>query len=151
MELVARAGADIDVSLGIATLDATVDDVPLPSGAVAEQEAAQAPDLTINAAVRKRWSLGPGTLDAVVDGSYVSEQYFNTINHPTTRSEDYTVWNTRLDYTSADERWSAGLFVNNVTEEDAITYAIDVSGSGYALRSYGPPRWYGVRFRYRVN
>ena len=151
VELVARAGADIDVSLGIATLDATVDDVPLPSGAVAEQEAAQAPDLTINAAVRKRWSLGPGTLDAVVDGSYVSEQYFNTINHPTTRSEDYTVWNTRLDYTSADERWSAGLFVNNVTEEDAITYAIDVSGSGYALRSYGPPRWYGVRFRYRVN
>ena len=147
----ARAGDDLDLSLGIATLDATVDDVLLPSGAVADQEAAQAPALTINAAIRKRWSIGQGTLDAVVDASYVSEQYFNTINHPTTRSDDYTVWNTRLDYTGAGERWSVGLFINNVTDEDAITYAIDVSGSGYALRSYGPPRWYGVRLGYRVH
>jgi iron complex outermembrane receptor protein len=148
LELTARPGPGWDIAIGLATLDATVDDVPLPSGISAKQEAAQAPDLTLNGMVRKTWELAGGTLSLTIDGSYVGEQYFNTINHRTSRSEAYSLFNGELGYSGANDRWSAGVFMNNMTDEDAVTYAIDVSGSGYALQSHVRPRWTGVRFRY---
>ncbi len=148
IELAARPGPGWDIVLGLATLDATVDDVPLPSGSSAQQEAAQAPHLTVNGVLRKSWPLAGGMLSASIDGSYVSEQYFNTINHRTSRSESYTLLNGEVGFADADDRWSAGIFVNNLTDEAAVTYAIDVSGSGYALQSHVPPRWAGIRFRY---
>lgn len=148
LELVARPAQGWDVVLGLATLDATVDDVPLPSGDSAQQKAAQAPDLTINGVIRKSWPISAGTVSVGVDGAYVAEQYFNTINHRTSRSESYTLLNIELGFAAPDNRWSGGIFVNNLTDEDAITYAIDVSGSGYSLQSHVPPRWAGVRFRY---
>ena len=146
--MAARPGPGWDIVLGLATLDATVDDVPLPSGSSAQQEAAQAPDLTINGVIRKSWPLAGGTLTATIDGAYVAAQYFNTINHRTSRSESYTLLNGELGFSGTDDRWSAGVFVNNLTDEPAVTYAIDVSGSGYALQSHVPPRWAGIRFRY---
>ncbi|MGI9428034.1 MAG: hypothetical protein ACR2NM_05210, partial [Bythopirellula sp.] len=56
--------------------------------------------------------------------------------------------NAEIAFSSIDDRWSTGVFVKNLTDEAAVTYAIDVSGSGYALQSHVPPRWAGIRFRY---
>jgi iron complex outermembrane receptor protein len=86
-----------------------------------------------------------------VDGSYVSEQYFNTINHPTSESDSYTLWNVRVAYRSGNERWEVAFFVKNITEEEAITYAIDASAFGYTVLTYAPPRWFGTQFRYNFQ
>ena len=148
LELAARPAEELDIVFGLATLDATVDNIPLPSGLMAKQDAAQSPELTVNGLLRKGWPVGTGMLDVIVDGSYVSEQYFNTINHRTARSDSYSLWNARVEYTGADNRWNLGFFLNNITDEDVITYAIDVSAFGYSLQSFGPPRWFGAQFRY---
>ena len=38
--------------------------------------------------------------------------------------------------------------MKNITEEEAITYAIDASAFGYTVLTYAPPRWFGTQFRY---
>ncbi len=149
IELTARPGQGWETSLGIALLEATVDDVPLPSGREAKQQMSQAPELTVNGLVRKTWPLGNGGLSVQVDGYHVGEQYFNTINHPTARADSYTVFNTSLGYTADSGNWDLTAFVENLADEEFATYAIDVSSFGYSLLSYGRPRWWGVQFRYR--
>ena len=151
LELAYAAGNGIDAMLGIAALDATVDDIPLPSGRLAEQQMAQAPDLQVNGQIRKTWTFGPGDLSVSLDGSYVSEQYFNTINHPTSRSDGYTLWNARAAFAAKNEHWDVALSVNNLTEEEAIIYAIDVSAFGYTVQTYAPPRWVDIRFTYYLR
>ncbi|MDH3641550.1 MAG: TonB-dependent receptor, partial [Gammaproteobacteria bacterium] len=148
LELAAAPADGLDVVFGVSVLDADVDDIPLPSGRPADQKMAQAPELTINGMIRKEWLLDTGAFSISVDASYVSEQYFNTINHPTSESDSYTLWNAAAGYRSGDERWQATLFVKNFTEEEAVTYAIDASAFGYTVLTYAPPRWFGAQLRY---
>ncbi|MGI9325319.1 MAG: TonB-dependent receptor [Pseudomonadales bacterium] len=148
LELSAAPADGLEVALGVSLLDATVDDIPLPSGRSANQEMAQAPELSINAMVQKQWRLGLGSLGIAVDASYVSEQFFNSINHRTSESDSYTLWNGRSTYRSANQRWSVALFVKNITEEEVVTYAIDASAFGYTVSTYAPPRWFGAEFRF---
>jgi iron complex outermembrane receptor protein len=148
LEVAAVPADGLDIAFGVSILDANVDDIPLPSGRSDDQDMAQAPELTINGMVRKEWYLDTGSLNVSVDGSYVSEQYFNTINHPTSESDSYTLWNVRVEYRSGNERWDVAFFVKNITEEEAITYAIDASTFGYTVLTYAPPRWFGTQFRY---
>ena len=138
-----------NLGIGIALLEATVDKVPLPSGREAEQQMSQAPELTLNGVIRKSWEVGDGSLEFQLDGFYVGEQYYNTINHATAMAESYTVFNGSLAYTAASGNWDVSAFVENIADEEFATYAIDVSAFGYSLLSYGRPRWYGVEFRYR--
>ena len=152
IEVMARPGGGWDLGLGVALLEATVDNVPLPSGREAEQRMSQAPELTVNGVIRKRWQAGGGgNVDLQLDGFYVSEQYYNTINHATARADSYTVFNASLAYTAPSGSWDVNAFVENVADEEFATYAIDVSAFGYSLLSFGRPRWYGVQFRYRWN
>jgi iron complex outermembrane receptor protein len=56
------------------------------------------------------------------------------------------VANARVTFTGADDNWDVSTFVNNLTDEEVPIMAYDTVGSsGYNLRAYGPPRWYGVR------
>jgi iron complex outermembrane receptor protein len=149
IEFFMKADGGWDFGLGIALLEANVDNVPLPSGREAEQSMSQAPELTVNGVVRKSWDLGSGSIALQFDGFYVGEQYFNTINHPTARAESYTVFNGSLAYTAPSGNWDVNAFVENIADEEFATYAIDVSAFGYSLLSFGRPRWYGLEFRYR--
>ncbi len=151
IEFQARPGRGWDFGLGVALLEATVDDVPLPSGREAEQRMSQAPELTVNGMARKSWETGNGRVDLQLDGFYVDEQYYNTINHPTALADSYTVFNGSLAYVAPSENWDINAFVENIADEEFVTYAIDVSAFGYSLLSFGRPRWYGVQFRYRWN
>ena len=151
LELFAKPWENFDLVLGLSSLSATVEDVPLPSGRLADQDMAQAPELTLNGLARKAWPIGDLMLSASLNASYVSEQYFNTINHSTARADSYNLWNGRVDLSGAGDRWNVGLFVNNIFDEHAATYAIDVSSFGYSLLSYAPPRWYGAQVRYHWN
>ncbi len=149
LELTARPGSGWELGFGAAFLEATVDNVPLPSGREAEQQMSQAPELTLNAMLRKSWPLRAGSMTLQLDGFYVGEQYFNTINHPTALAEAYAVFNASVGYIAPSGRWDANVFVENLGDEEFVTYAIDVSSFGYSLLSYGRPRWWGLQFRYR--
>ena len=108
----------------------------------------QAPELTLNAVIRKSWTVGRGQLALQIDGSYVDEQYYNTINHPTALADAYKIFNGSLTYAASDGNWDLTAFIQNLADEEYATYAIDVSAFGYSLLSFGRPRWAGVQYRY---
>ncbi|MEH6550177.1 MAG: TonB-dependent receptor [Pseudomonadales bacterium] len=142
-----------DFIAGVALLETEVNGVSNDgSTVIKDQEALLAPDVTANAVVRKEWNVGNGRLAAQVAASYVGKEYFNLVNSIATEAGDYTLTDLRLSYFGAEEKWEASVFVNNVTNEEPVTYGYDISSFGnYSIYVIGPPRWAGVNFKYNFN
>jgi outer membrane receptor protein involved in Fe transport len=118
------------------------------SPGVVDQQAPLAADVSWNGMIRKAWELeNGGSVSGLFSAFYVSEQYFNVINAPTTRGGDYTLMDASISY-APNERMEFTVFVNNIADEEALTYSYDISAYGrYTIQVYGPPRWAGVRMR----
>lgn len=120
-----------------------VEDVPLPN----------APDVMLNGLVRYQFgSFADGLMTAQVDFNYVDDRQLNAAGHPALADEDYTVWNAKIGWTSADERWDAEVWVKNLTDAEYQPTAFEFSGfTGSSIDVYGPPRWFGGTVRYRFG
>jgi outer membrane receptor protein involved in Fe transport len=96
--------------------------------------------------VRKQWTLGNGsTLAGQVAAYHVDDQYFNIINAETTLGGDYTLVDASVSY-APNDTWELTAFVNNLTDEEALTYSYDISAYGkYTIQVFGPPRWAGAK------
>jgi iron complex outermembrane receptor protein len=149
-ELVTQPAEGWDFRLGLSLLDAKVFDVRLPSGRVTDTVPPQAPRYTINGLARKEWpAWGGGKLAVQFDFSYVDDYQASTVNAPATAIPEYTISNGRLSYTSANGRWEAALFVDNIADTDVLYYKFDVGVLGFNQEVYLPPRWVGGQFIYR--
>ena len=74
------------------------------------------------------------------------------MNSEATAAGDYTLVDFRLTYAVADNKWETSLFVNNVTDEEAVTYGYDISAFGnYSIYVISPPRWAGINFKYNFD
>jgi iron complex outermembrane recepter protein len=156
IEFIATPTAQWKFLLGASLLDATVYDVEifLPAGGsrIDDQQVILAPELSVNGLVRREWQLANGIVAAQLSASYNSEQFFNTVNHETTRGKPYTLANANISFGHASEDWSINLFVKNLTDERAHTFGYDISAAGnYSILTYGPPRWVGVSGRYTLR
>lgn len=80
--------------------------------------------------------------------SYKDAYNFDFVAHELSaplRQKAYGLLNARISYVSAGDRWSVGVWGNNLTDK---IYFDDVVGAGTGLRaSYGDPRTYGVDFK----
>jgi iron complex outermembrane receptor protein len=149
LELIYSPGNGWDVLAGLALLDTSVDVPARPaSPGVENQKAPLAPDLSWNGMIRKTWELeNGGSVSGLFSGFYVSDQYFNVINAPTTKGGDYTLLDASISYAPSD-RMEFTVFMNNITDKEALTYSYDISAYGrYTIQVYGPPRWVGARMR----
>jgi len=155
LELEVTPADGLLLGLGVSLLDATVSDVEIAPGVFADQDMITAPDLSVNVLARKTWAMGnDGALRVQIDGQYVDEQQYNTINSDLTLGDDYTVWNARIGYNkrNAETEWDLSLFANNVFDEVYETYRFDLSAFfGYSLLVHAPPRWVGAQFRFSWN
>lgn len=84
----------------------------------------------------------------VLDGdvSYVSKVYFNEFNNRDAEQDGYINVNLNATYHSPDDRWTAGVWVKNLTNEYVIANNI-VNAATYAFPRTGslmPPRTYGA-------
>ncbi len=148
-ELVTDLGNGFNLMAGISLMDSVVYDVPMPDTVtVRDQDLVLAPDFTANAVFVKTWQGDWGTVAAQIDGAYVDDQVFNTVNHPTVQADGYFLMNARIGYTNAGGEWEFAAYVKNLTDKRYKQYGFDVSGFGYSLDVYGPPRWYGVEANY---
>lgn len=107
-----------------------------------------------------KWSLGVqyeadlgngGTLTPRIDGSYQSSVYFAAVNQPSNRISGYTVWNGRLTYRTADEKWEGALEVTNLFGKVYYYNIFDIQGAlgaGYSAAQPAPPRRFAVSLRY---
>ncbi|MEL7030117.1 MAG: TonB-dependent receptor, partial [Pseudomonadota bacterium] len=128
-----------------------VEDVEVGVGTFADQDMILAPDVTANWLIRNEWPIGDDNyLSVQYDGSYTSEQVFNTINGPLVTADGYALMNARIAYgfQIGGAEAEAAIFVNNLTDEENQTYAFDLSAFfGNTIQVFGPPRIFGGSVR----
>jgi len=87
-------------------------------------------------------SAGVFTLQA--EGHYQSSIFFYVENDPLEYQGGYAVFNLRGRWQSANSRYSAEVFVENVANKAYATHAFD-SASDFSFRTPGLPRLFGVK------
>jgi iron complex outermembrane receptor protein len=143
-ELITSPWEGWDFIFGVALLDATAEDIPNPAtGELRDRTMVSAPDVTFNGMARYSWPMWGGTMAAVATVQYQDATYFDIQNHPISRENGFIVGNMRLQWTSPSERWYAAAFVNNIADEEYLTYTFDFTGFGFNQQAYGKPRWIG--------
>lgn len=139
----------LELNLGMSYLWNKVRDVPLAVSDGTER-APFAPKLTLNGVAKYSWPALGGKLSAQLDGNWRSRQNFNLVPTPVLEEPAFAVLNARFGYSSPGERWSAAVFVRNLTDEKYRTYSFDTSRDWGALEDVqGPRRWYGANLTYR--
>jgi iron complex outermembrane receptor protein len=142
----------VDLTIGGSYLDAEAKSIPLqfPAGPFLDQKPPQSPRFTLDASVRKTWSLPDrGVVALQLTGNHVAKRYFNTINHPVLSGDAYTLANARLSFLAASGSWEAALWGNNLTNAKYVLTAFDLSTTnGVVTQAYGPPRQVAGTFTY---
>ncbi len=114
----------------------------------------RAPRYTLNLAAQYDFGIGDfGTLTPRVNFYASDDVFFRAANDTTDKQDNYTKWDLRLSWSSADTRWSVEGFVENLTDEDIIQSQI-VSSSliGWPLSTaLDEPKTMGVRIGYRFG
>jgi len=123
LEVIASPIEGMDLLLGTSFNDINVD---LPNGH--EVPSVQSPKWTFNAMARYQWPAFGGSLAVQGDVLWRDEHYFALTGFETVREDGYTVANTSLTYTTADNDWQASVFVDNVTNEEYLVQTFDLSG-----------------------
>ena len=150
LELAASPIDGLDIVLGLALLDSEVTDVPLTISETGTEKAALAPGVTFNGLARYEWPAFGGSLSVQADYVWQDDQNFNLVPTPVIQEPSYGVANARFAYTSADESWSAAVFVKNFTDTDYRTYAFDSTAFFGSIEDVpGPKRWFGGSVTYR--
>lgn len=147
IELYWTPGHGWDVILGASFLDSDVDFVPavFPGTGTSGAELPQAPSSSINALIRKGWSMGGGELALQVDGNWNADQWMEGTNSLVSKQDSYAVFNASASY--ATDRWSASVWVKNLNDEDYLLYNLDLGLAGFIEQVYAPPQQWGVTLR----
>jgi iron complex outermembrane receptor protein len=152
-EIQATPVDNLDLLLGVAYNDA---EISLGGGATSRP--VQSPKWNISGLVRYQWPMMNGNMAIQGDFDYRSGTIFNLSDNPNTGSiGGYTVVNTRLSYTTADEKWDVAVFANNIFDREYRVQQFDITGDplffadgflGLVEEYYGRPRWIGGSISY---
>jgi len=95
------------------------------------------------------FAVAGGKLTAHALYEYTGKKYLSAIDdspRATIQSTGYT--DVSLDWTAPNERWSLGLFANNVFDRRYISQVLDLPGQ-WGVVTYGPPRQFGGTVKVR--
>jgi iron complex outermembrane receptor protein len=147
-ELIFTPVEAMTLQLGSALVfNAKVKNIGLPSGRQTDTRVPQTPNLSLSALVRYDWPTHFGTLSLQADGHYQSSQYFDAFNSPVNREPGYGLANLRMFLTAPGKKLSTSIYIENLTNEDYRTFALDAGG--FAQQWLGVPRTYGIQTEYR--
>jgi iron complex outermembrane receptor protein len=138
----------LTVSLGISYLDTLVKDVVTASRGVLDQQSANAPKWQGNASVRKSFHAGPGDISLVWDGNYIGDRFGSVDNTIGSKIKGSFVHNARVSYFLPNQELEVAAFLNNISNTARENFVFDLTlSTGDLLRSYAPPRMWGVSVR----
>ncbi|WP_158770970.1 TonB-dependent receptor [Paraglaciecola sp. L1A13] len=146
VEYQASLGDSWDVLFGVAYNDA---EATLLDGS--KQTPVQSPKWNINGLLRYTLPLASGSLSLQGDFVFRDDVKFALIDAETVMQEAYTLYNASVTYTSSDDKWQLKAFVDNLTDEEYMVQAFDLSSTdvfGITEQYYGKPRWWGVSVKY---
>ena len=109
----------------------------------------QAPDFKVSAGAQHTADLGAG-MSLVLRGdiAFTGESYGSIFNGNVNRVEAFAIINAQVQLNGRDDRWFARAFVQNLTDNDAITgLALTDASTGLGTGVFAlEPRRYGVAF-----
>ncbi len=152
-ELQARPTEQFDFRLGLELLHTNLVGLTAQdrfTGAPVElgdREMALAPHAQINGLARYRWPLWNGNLSIQGEFTYLTRQFLQIDNNPTSVEGAYGTIDGRLAYTTSDDRYSVAIWAKNLTNREYRTFNGPIAGNGYTLQQYGRPRWVGATVR----
>jgi iron complex outermembrane receptor protein len=151
VELVTSPWEGWDFMFGLSVMEATAENIPSASGMqVRDRRMVAAPDFSLNGMARYEWPMWGGMMSILASFSAQGETYYDIQNHPVSRENGYIIGNARLQYTSGSGNWYAAMFVNNIADEEYVTYTFDFTGTfGFNQQAYGKPRWFGATVGYQ--
>lgn len=137
-------------NLGMGLLSTEYEDFVIPSGDFSGNDITMSPELTFNGLIQYDIPMGDrGTVTLQTDFNYQDEVFFDALNNPLLGEDDYWLWNARVSWTSADERWEVAAFGRNLGDEEYMVYAFDLSFFGFNEEMLGTPRSYGLEVTFR--
>jgi len=141
----------LDIILGASYVDTEVSELSTAIAPSGQSEAPLAPKWSLNGLARYAWPTSDGgELSFQGDFRWVDDHYFSLAQIPVLFQGSYAVVNARLGYTSMDEKWSATLFVNNLTDERYNHFAYDaLAFFGSYSNLIGDQRWVGASISFR--
>lgn len=137
-----------DVVLGAAFVNSEVDFVKavFPGTGTTNGEFPQAPHSSFNALVRKAWGMSNGGEFALqIDGNWNDDNFVEGTNAQVSVQKAYSVANASATYST--DRYSASIWVKNLSDEDYLLYNLDLGLAGFIEQVYAPPRNVGVTLR----
>jgi iron complex outermembrane receptor protein len=155
LELAARPVESLTVRVGLAALDAKVQQGTLEGGLinVSGKRLPNAPKLS--GTLSGDWNFVNWStmgMTAHFDGNYSSKQYFELQNEDRIAQVRYALFNARLMLHSvAGNKWELGAWGRNLTNKFYLTSAADLQSIGFDYRHRGVPRTYGVDATYRFE
>lgn len=107
-----------------------------------------APEFTANGVFRYFWDNNMGHWSAQADFNYTSDYYQHPDNHPLGRTDAYTMWNSRLAWSSQNDTLEVAAWVKNITDEVVPVNSYPLYGSWVEV--IAKPRTYGITISYRM-
>ncbi len=108
----------------------------------------QTPETSVTALVRYDQDLGDlGSAFIQSSVAYKSDFFFTPDNATLLEQEAYTLVSARLGYSHPSDKWGLALFANNLTDEEYVTFAVDLADFGLISQFIGVPRTYGIELR----
>ncbi len=140
----------LELGIGLGLLDAKADGIGLPDGSVLKnRNLVLAPDVQLNGIGRYTIPIGNGALTFQLDTNYSSKTYFDIVNQEIASQKAYWVWNGAITYRFNDN-FQVSAWGKNLFEKEYKVYTFDFSDFfGLNQQMYGPPRWWGITFRYQ--
>lgn len=148
-DLIMSPAEGLELLLGGTFLDATVDNIVLPLGAVVNGKPPQAPRYSFNGLARKTWNVAGYALTAQADFRYVDQYYSSVSNAPDTRVPGVGVADALLGFGARDGHWQFNVMAKNLFNRDVLTFAFDLSSFGITEQVYAPARWISGELTYR--
>lgn len=137
------------LNLGMGLLRTKYEDFVIPAGDFSGNEIPMSPELTLNGLAQYDVPMGSrGDIRVQVDFNYQDDVYFDSLNNPLLSQDSYTLYNARVSWHSADERWEVAAFGRNLTDEEYMVYGFDLSFFGFHEQMLGSPRSYGIELSY---
>jgi len=150
MELIAQASPQLLLTAGFGYIDAGYTEVEEGSAITVDTAFVKTPERTLNVSADYAIPLAGGAqLVARLDASFTSEIHHDQLNSPVGLQDSYSLLNARATYESADGDWSVSLFGTNLTDEQYMMSATDLSNTlAFAELIWARGRELGLTFKY---
>jgi len=138
------------VNLGLGLLNTEYEDFVIPTGDFSGNNITMSPELTFNGLIQYDVFLANDSkVTLQTDFNYQDDVSFDALNNPLLGQEAYWLWNARVSWTSADEKWGVSVYGRNLADKEYLVYAFDLSFFGFNEEMLGTPRVLGIDATYR--